>query len=150
MDTPNKKILNLIIADDDPDDQYMMQKVIWEMNPNHKITAVYNGMQLMDCLQKTGMYKNASDTLPDGIFLDLNMPLLNGTEAMKRIKKNPSLTHLPVYILSTSKSANEKENLLSIGAQGFYTKTHEYQGLKKIMNEILLDIYKINSGFAGS
>jgi two-component system, response regulator len=141
-----REILNLVIADDDPDDQYLMQKAIWEMNSNHKITAVYNGLQLMEYLLRSGMYKNCSDAQPDCIFLDLNMPLLSGAEAMRRIKNNPALCHLPVYILSTSKNVNEKNNILSIGANGFYTKTHEYPDLKKMIGEITEEVYKLNFG----
>lgn len=137
------KILNIVIADDDPDDQYMMHKATWEMNAQHKITSVYNGIQLMDYLQRTGMYKNYTDPLPDCIFLDLNMPLLSGTEALKRIKKNEQLAHLPVFILSTSKSAHEKENLLALGAHGFYTKTYEYNELKKIISAVFDQVYNI-------
>jgi two-component system response regulator len=138
-----QRILNLVIADDDPDDQYLMQKAIWETNSNHKITAVYNGLQLMEYLLRSGMYKNCHDSRPDGIFLDLNMPLLSGTEAVKRIKKDPGLASLPIYILSTSKNIKEKNDLLSIGAKAFYTKTHEYNMLKQMIGEITGELCKI-------
>ncbi|MBA3663230.1 MAG: response regulator [Bacteroidetes bacterium] len=143
------KKLDIIIADDDADDQYLMQKGIWELNLNHKITAVYNGIQLMDYLQSKGMYKNSKDPKPDCIFLDLNMPLLNGTEALKRMR-NAGMNDIPVFILSTSKSPQEKNTLLSIGARGFYTKTHEYPVLKQMISEIIEEVYKINPGAEGS
>lgn len=133
----NKKTLNLVIADDDPEDQYMMQKVIWDLNLNHKITSVYNGMQLMDYLQRKGMYSKCMEPTPDCIFLDLNMPLLNGMEALKRIKKNPELAQLPVYILCTVNCTSEKEKMLAIGANGFYTKNPVHNNLKIIVNDIL-------------
>lgn len=139
------KTLNIIISDDDPDDQYFMHKAVWETNLQHKITSVYNGIQLMDYLQRTGMYKNCKDDPADCIFLDLNMPLLSGTEALKRIKRNTDLSNIPVFILSTSKSSNEKENLITLGAAGFYTKSNEYNGLKKIILEVFDTVYKLKS-----
>lgn len=122
-----------------------MHKVTWETNVHHKITSVYNGIQLMHYLQRTGMYKNCKDERPDCIFLDLNMPLLNGIEALKRIKMNTDFENIPVFILSTSKSSHEEDNLLSLGAKGFYTKSHVYAKLKQIINDIFETVDKLKS-----
>jgi len=137
MESKEKKTFSLVIADDDPEDQYMMQKVIWDLNLNHKITSVYNGMQLMDYLLRKGMYSNCMEPSPDCIFLDLNMPLLSGLEALKRIRKDPGLNHLPVYVLCTTNGPSEKEKVLAIGANGFYTKNPTHNNLKTIVSDIL-------------
>jgi len=132
--------LSLVIADDDTDDQYLMQKAIWEVNSNHKITSVYNGMQLLDYLLRKGTYKNCGEPFPDCIFLDLNMPLVNGAEALSRIKKNPEISSIPVYIFSTSSCSSEKQKLITLGASGFFTKSPKQQNLKSIVTEILSEV----------
>jgi CheY-like chemotaxis protein len=137
METENRKALSLVIADDDSEDQYIMQKLILDLNHNHKVTSVYNGMQLMEYLLKQGMYTNRMETTPDCIFLDLNMPLINGTEALRRIRAHRELQHLPIYVLSTVKNKSEKQKLISLGADGFYLKDPEQKNFRAIISEIL-------------
>ncbi|MGZ3920352.1 MAG: response regulator [Bacteroidia bacterium] len=140
MEKTRKHALNIVIADDDPDDQYLMQKAIWELNSNHKITSVYNGMQLLEYLLRKGTYKNCIEPKPDCIFLDLNMPLLTGIDALPRIRKNPDFAQTPVYIFTTSNCPNEKQKLIAMGANGFYTKSPKHFNLKLIVQEVLYNI----------
>jgi CheY-like chemotaxis protein len=140
METTNRAALNFLIADDDPDDQNAIQKVIWELNRDHKITAVYNGTQVLDFLFRRGTYKDCSEPIPDCVLLDLNMPLMGGKEVLKKLRRHGEFDHLNIYILSTSNSETEKESLLEAGANGFYTKGAETDSLKEIVSDILIHI----------
>lgn len=134
------KALNLVIADDDTDDQYLMQKAIWEVNPKHKITSVYNGMQLLDYLQRTGTYKNCTEPIPDCVLLDLQMPLLNGTEALRKMKSAVELKTIPVYVFSGMQSGNNQPELITLGASAVFEKSPKDYELKKIMSDILAQV----------
>jgi CheY-like chemotaxis protein len=131
------RVLSLVIADDDTEDQFLIQKAIWEIDPNHKITSVYNGRQLMDYLLRQGLFKTCRDPLPDCIFLDLRMPLLSGTEVLGKIKSDKGLTAIPVYIISSDSSEDDQRKLLRMGAEGFYTKTSDYSKLKMAVGKIV-------------
>jgi two-component system response regulator len=135
-----KQIFSFLIADDDPDDQYLIQKVIKDLGISYSITSVYNGLQLMDYLQRTGMYSNCEEPKPDCVLLDLKMPLLNGAEALQRIRKNTSLLSLPVFIISEAGSDSERKRLLGLGANGFYTKQAGHSSFLLMVNEILTSI----------
>jgi two-component system response regulator len=137
----NKKpTFSFLIADDDPDDQYLIQKVIRELGISYNITSVYNGLQLMDYLQRTGMYSNCEEPKPDCLLLDLKMPLLSGTEALQRIRKNSGLLNLPVFIISEATSDTEKQKLMGLGANGFYTKQAGHNSFLLMVNEIIASI----------
>jgi CheY-like chemotaxis protein len=130
-------ILNLVIADDDSDDHYLIQKAIWEMNLNHKVTSVYNGQQLMDFLQGEGLYDNCIEGKPDCIFLDINMPLLNGLETLTKIKKNKSLNGIPIFIISTTIDEYHKNKFLELGVTGLFRKATKYDQVRLTVKEAL-------------
>lgn len=125
--------LNLVIADDDTDDQHFMKKAIFEINSNHLITQVYNGAELLKFLLRK---EQVPFSTPDCIFLDINMPILNGFDALEKIKAVEELKGIPIYMLTTSSSPIDKEKALSLGASGFYSKSSDYKGLKFIIEEV--------------
>ncbi|MCW3077765.1 MAG: hypothetical protein JWO32_2374 [Bacteroidetes bacterium] len=140
MEKSNEHLLNIVIADDDEVDQFMMKKAIWEINSNHKITSVYNGLQLIEYLQRKGTYKNCGEPKPDCILLDLNMPLLTGFDVLKKIRKSPEFDKTPVYIFSTTATPTVTEKLISTGANGCYIKSHKQLHLKKAMQDVLKQV----------
>jgi len=133
----NERALNIVIADDDPDDQRLMQTAIAELNINHNTTFVYNGQQLLQYLLKKGPYKNSSEPWPDCIFLDLHMPLLTGADALSRIRKSANHEQTPIFIFSSACNNFEEEKLMQMGANGVYTKSTKHLNLKAIMHQIL-------------
>jgi len=138
-----KHTFSFLIADDDPDDQYLMQKVIRDLGISYNITSVYNGLQLMDYLLRTGMYSNCEEPKPDCVLLDLKMPLLSGAEALQRIRKNSDLLSLPVFIISEATTDTEKHKLLGVGANSFYTKQAGHKSFSLMVSEILAAIYPL-------
>lgn len=73
--------------------------------------------------------------LPDYIFLDLNMPRMNGKECLKEIKKNNLLRDIPVIIYTTSSSSADREETHKLGASDFITKPHSLNELVEVLCE---------------
>ncbi len=92
----NQSPLDLLLADDDKDDCNFFKEALEELPVIAKLTVVNDGVQLMQFLSAK------EETLPDALFLDLNMPLKNGFDCLKEIKLNEKLKQLPVVIFSTS------------------------------------------------
>src|ERR1044072_5712358 len=126
-----KKNLNVLIADDDDDDREFFSEVIGEVAPRVKIDTAKNGSDLMLLIN------DSSVSLPDIIFLDLNMPCKNGRECLKEIKKNPLLRHIPVIIYSTSSNVKDIENAYNDGADLYVIKPNTCIELKKIAKKVL-------------
>lgn len=128
------------MADDDVDDQYLVRRAIEDIQIKHVLTTVNNGNQLLEHLQKQQNEK----TLPDCILLDLNMPLLDGFQALSRIKADKSFSVIPVFILSTSRSSSDRELSLKLGAADFFVKPTQFGDLKTIMKDICLRAHAIS------
>src|SRR3954467_6772584 len=95
--------VNIIVAEDDEDDFKLIRETLKGLLPGNGLTWVKDGEELMDCLLQRGAF--ADRIAPAGtpiILLDLNMPRMDGREALKQIKAHPDLRRIPVIVLTTS------------------------------------------------
>jgi CheY-like chemotaxis protein len=125
-------VLNILLADDDVDDCIFFKKALeTEQSPAH-LTTVPDGEHLMRILT------NSSATLPDILFLDLNMPRKNGFECLTEIKQTERLKDLPVVVFSTSFEQEVVNRLYSNGARYFIRKPADFLQFRKIILHALL------------
>src|SRR4029077_16624983 len=85
-------------------------------------------------IKKLSVEKNLQ---PDFIFLDLNMPGMNGIQALEELKKEETISDIPVVVYSTSILPAEKEKALQLGASFFFIKPSSIAELVKSLKEIL-------------
>jgi DNA-binding NtrC family response regulator len=111
-----KKQLSILIVDDDPDDRTFFIEAAKEVDENIECITANNGQKALELL------KNRLSSLPDLIFLDIRMPLLNGKKCLLEIKNNELLKHIPVIIYTTSKVVEESVELKKLGALHFISK----------------------------
>ncbi len=123
----HKKIL---LVDDDPDDQLFFVEAINELEPNLECGIANNGLEALDHLQKV-------PPPPSLIFLDLNMPFMNGFECLAQLKKINDYKKIPVIIFTTSNHPVDMERTISMGASMFLTKPSDFIALKNKLNQIL-------------
>ena len=124
------KALNILLVDDDSDDQMIFIDAIKEIDHSIQCHVVGNGLEALLSLRT----KSPS---PDIIFLDLNMPKMNGYECLEEIKKEKHLKEIPVVIYTTSKLEAEKERTLQMGAKHFLIKPSDFSLLIKELSRIL-------------
>lgn len=127
-----------MLIDNDPDDLFIFCEAAKEIDASVECIIFH------DCISISG--KAAEKKLPDLIFLDLNMPFVNGKECLKHLKNCPRLQSVPVIIYSTTKSAKEREQAYELGATSFLIKPDTYEELVNALREILLGAY-IQKGF---
>jgi CheY-like chemotaxis protein len=112
----------ILLVDDDPEDHIVIREAMDNLQSGHILQFLFNGIQALDMLEKLF---NADD-LPCLIVLDLNMPKLNGTQTLERLKKDRRFSDIPVIIYSTSINVLEKEKCMMLGAHSYITKPVSY------------------------
>jgi len=112
-----------MIVDDDEDDRELFCEAITEIAGHFKCVDAENGELALIYLN------DEKRPLPDYIFLDLNMPRLNGKQCLAEIKKMEHLKSIPVIIYSTSNHQQDREITLQLGATGFLHKPTEFNKL---------------------
>jgi CheY-like chemotaxis protein len=127
----------ILIAEDDPDDRQWVKEAFVETRMLMDMRFVEDGEDLMDFLYHRGKYMTTSSlSYPGLILLDLNMPKKDGREALKEIKSDPRLRHIPVIILTTSKAEEDIFRTYNLGANSVILKPVTYSGLIEIMRSL--------------
>lgn len=94
-------------------------------------TGINNGEEAVKLLTADNAH------VPDYIFLDLNMPRLNGKQCLEKIRKIPSMRTVPVIIYSTSTLENDREETKALGANYFLVKPNHFTELQHALKAIL-------------
>ena len=110
------KYKKILIVDDDADDVEIFCEAIAEIDPAIKCDSAENGEEALKLL------RNAFYDQPDFIFLDLNMPRMNGKQCLAELKKDPQLKDIPVIVYTTSKLDEDFQETSRLGAMLFITK----------------------------
>ncbi len=123
----------LLIADDDPDDQYFFQEAIEVVCPGQARTHfVFDGAQMMNFLQEN----QTGQDRPRLVVLDLNMRVKDGRASLLEIKSVPHFQDLPVVILTTSDNQEDREYCLQHGAAAYYQKPSSIMELVAIIRAL--------------
>ena len=117
----------LMIVDDDKDDRFFFRNAVKEIDPSYECLEAQDGLEALEKLRK-------ADTLPHFIFLDLNMPIMNGKECLMELKKDEKLKNIPVIIYSTSNYKEDIDSTRELGAVYYLTKLFD---VTKLPDELI-------------
>ena len=131
------KQLTILIADDDEDDRLMTKEALEEGGSMLDIQFVEDGAELLDYLLSKNKYaNNTNNPKPDLILLDLNMPKMDGREALAKIKGNPDLKCIPVVVMTTSKANEDIQQTYDLGVNSFIKKPVSFNVLVDILKNV--------------
>jgi CheY-like chemotaxis protein len=118
-----KNPVTIVIAEDDEDDYILTRDAFAESRLINNLIWVHDGEELLDYLTRHGEYAAPeSSPRPALILLDLNMPRMDGREALKRIKSDASLRRIPVVVLTTSRAEEDIVRSYDLGVNSFIQK----------------------------
>lgn len=123
------KVKRILLVDDDADDQLYFRDAINEVNNSLECEIANNGRE--------AIHQINVPPPPDLIFLDLNMPVMNGYECLSYLKTEDRYKNIPVVIFTTSQSLTDIEKSRQLGAELFFTKPTNFNTLCKKLATIL-------------
>jgi len=128
------KPVTILMADDDADDRLMTKEAFEESRLRNDLRFVEDGVELLDYLKRRGKYKDpASSPRPGLILLDLNMPKMDGREALKEIKADPVLKNIRIVVLTTSKAEEDIYKTYDLSAASYITKPVTFAGMAEVV-----------------
>jgi CheY-like chemotaxis protein len=127
----NTDVKSVLLVDDDEDDITIFQLALQSIDQQIQLQFSQSGYEALELLKKM------NTNFPSVIFLDLNMPRLNGLECLSKIKIHDVWQNIPVVILSTSINENDKRKAFELGAIGFVSKPHSFAELCSILTSIV-------------
>lgn len=127
----------ILMADDDEDDRLLTREALNEAKVLNELHCVADGLELLHYLRGQGNYSDRQKhPLPSLILLDLNMPRVDGREALEKIKADASLRVIPVVILTTSKAEEDMLRGYDLGAASYITKPVTFNSLVMLMTAL--------------
>lgn len=126
----------ILVVDDSPDDHEAWRRVASSIEAFPAITFVQTGEQALDFLREA----STRGELPALMILDLDLPGISGHETLARLKADPSLGHLNVVVLSSSRRQGDVDECYAAGAQGYVAKPISHDRLRSIA-QVLLDYW---------
>lgn len=122
---------HFLLIDDDCEDTDLFIEAV------HSLDATVSCLNAGHGEDAFGKLGDGLEQMPDLIFLDLNMPVMNGWQFLEKLKHNDELKKIPVIIYSTSSGRTNLNHALAAGALCFFTKPDEFQRLKNILKTVL-------------
>ncbi|RAK22684.1 response regulator receiver domain-containing protein [Flavobacterium aquaticum] len=132
----SKKIVHILLVEDNEGDILLTQDAFEESKINTEISVARNGQEALDFLYNRNAFLEAKK--PDLILLDINLPIYNGHEVLKKIKQDSNLKKIPVIMLTTSAFANDIN-------QAYENNCNSYVKKPLDMQEFLEAILKIEN-----
>ena len=123
------RFANIMLIDDDEDDREIFASAIAQIGAVENFTEFSCPVEALHALKRKEVH-------PDLIFLDLNMPKMNGQEFLSKIKEELLLRDIPVVIFSTSGSYRNIKSTMDLGALEYITKPYRFDQLVSVLNRI--------------
>lgn len=126
--------IHVLMAEDNPDDVELAREALSESKLSIDLAVVPNGIECLRYLRREGEYRDVGR--PDILLLDLNMPRMDGREALAEIRADDALAHLPVVVLTTSDAESDIVRAYQLHANCYITKPVDFDQFVKVVNAI--------------
>ena len=129
----NPQGISILVAEDDEEDRMLLMDAMQEGRLRNSMTFVHDGEQLLNYLAGKEVYEDRKAyPMPGLILLDLNLPRIDGREALKVIKEHAQWRRIPVIILTTSQAEQDILRSYDLGVNSFITKPVTFDGLVEV------------------
>lgn len=140
---PESKVI--LLVEDDPNDVELTLRAFRKSMLGNEIVVVRDGIECLDYLRGTGAYADRdAGKLPQVVLLDLNLPVLDGLEVLRRIRADDRLRRLPVVILTSSNEDDDKLTGYGLGANSYVRKPVDFMQFSDAVNRLGLYWLMVN------
>lgn len=121
--------MTILYVDDDADDRQIFEEAVRSLDAQHVCATARDGLDALS-------YLTIQKAPPDIIFMDLNMPLMDGKTCLGEIRNNKETGHLPVIIFTTSNNPGDKKRCEELGATDYFLKPVSFVEMREILRGI--------------
>ena len=119
----NAQAVTILLVEDDPGHARLIQKNLRRANLANEIVIATDGQQALDFI----FGESTVSVSPTLILLDLNLPILDGYQVLKRLKTDDRTRHIPIVILTTTADSREVAQCYELGCNVYITKPVDYE-----------------------
>lgn len=134
MEVSPLSTIDLLLVEDDPGDVLMTREALSEAKVAHNLHVADNGEDAIAFLRRQAPFQDAPR--PDIIFLDLNLPRIDGREVLATVKGDPDLRQIPLVILTTSDLDSDVRESYDRQANAFVTKPVDFRSFIEAVRQV--------------
>ena len=127
--------MEILLIEDNPADARLVREALAEGEVQASLRWLASGEDALHYLRHTGSYAG-SQSAPDLVLLDLNLPGLNGQEVLTAIKTDPALLRLPVLVLTSSANPSDVQAAYGGHANAYLVKPQDYDAFLALVGHI--------------
>ncbi|MCB1050346.1 MAG: response regulator [Acidobacteria bacterium] len=131
LTSPSTSPVNILLVEDNPDHAELVMRGLEEVHPQAQITHLTDGEAALNFL-----FKDANQTRPDFVLLDLRLPKIDGLEVLRQIKADPHMRALPVIVLTTSSAVSDIEKAYCNYVNSYLVKPTEYSQFLDLLADL--------------
>ncbi len=128
------KSAQVLLVEDNEDDVELTLAALEDSKVRMDIHVVPDGVPAMAFLRNEGVYRDKPR--PDLILLDLNLPIMDGRDVLREIRKDPELTDIPVVVLTTSQSEEDILKMYELHANCYISKPVDFRQFSEVIKQI--------------
>jgi len=129
-----EKIETILLAEDNPDDVFLMRRALCKANNSAHVHVVQNGAEAIDYLAGTGIYANrVQHPKPSILILDIKMPKTSGLEVLEWLRNHLDFQVIPTIVMSASEIADDVTASYRLGANTFFMKPSSFDELVRLL-----------------
>ena len=133
----NNLPVEILLVEDNPDDAALAIRSLKKQNLANRLVHLQDGAEALDFIFGTGKYQGQPlDQAPKVIFLDINMPKVNGLEVLQKLRAEPFSKTIPVVILTSSAEDPDVKKAYELGANSYIVKPVEFENFSKTVAEL--------------
>lgn len=125
----NKNIKTVLYVDDDEDDQNIFIECLKEAAPDLTCRTADDGTHALEIIENIPS--------PVCIYIDINMPIMNGIELLRTLRSHDKYRMIPTFIISTTISSENARIIKELGAADYIRKPSSYESMVRILKECL-------------
>lgn len=134
MKYPHLKSIEILLIEDNPGDVLLTREAFSDSKIVNAIHVAQDGEEALAYLRKEEGYEEAA--IPDLIFLDLNLPKIDGREVLQEIKSDENLLHIPVVILTSSEAEQDVLKTYNLHANSYVIKPLDLDQFAKVVQAV--------------
>ena len=131
-----KKLNNVLLIDDDYPTNCFNEMMIDDEGVAEKITAMQSAVEALDYLCRRGVYADRPKGNPAVLLLDLKMPKVDGLEVLRTVKTDPSLSAIPIVMLTSSREEQDLIKSYQLGVNAYVVKPVDFQAFMTAVSEL--------------
>lgn len=132
---------NILLVEDNPDDEALTLRALSKSSIPHTVDVVTDGKAAVDYIRNLKSNKGRQ-RYPRLVIMDLNLPKLSGTEAIREIRALTNGAHIPIVVLTTSGDEGDISSAYKCGANSYTRKPVEFQTFQELLESML--VYWLN------